>query len=103
MGKKKVKAKARKFRKTIASTVLSILSRMHVGTDASIISEVKVAHAGTKFNEKHLAWYKSKFRVGALKGMTGKRHSISQKVARKPKTKAARAKGKGRRKPKMRV
>lgn len=105
--KKKVKAKVkRKPRKTIASTVLAILSRAHVGTDASIVAEVKAAHAGTKFNEKHLAWYKSKFRVGGLKGQSGKRHAINQKVARKPKVKATRLKGKkkgGRRKPKMRV
>ncbi len=68
---------------SITATVISILSRDKVPGDMSIVSEVKKRHKGTKFSKAHLAWYKSKYRVGGLTGMVGKRHVIEQKQAPK--------------------
>ena len=86
-------------RPTIGAKVTALLSRETVPADAAIIAEVRENFKGTKFDEKHLAWYKSRFRQGLLTGMKEGTHVINQpakakkakvaKAARKPKLKVA--------------
>jgi hypothetical protein len=77
--------KATKSKRVTAGDVLiGILSRANVPADEVIIAEVKEATGSSKFDEKQLAWYKWKFRLGKLKGMDGKQHVINQGDAKKP-------------------
>lgn len=71
---------------TIMETIIRILGRETVPPDASIVEAVRSAHKGTKFNAAHLAWYKAKYRVGELTGMTEGHHTIAQKLAPKKST-----------------
>ncbi len=88
---------------SITATVIGILSRAFVPSDDAIVGEVKGKHKGSKFKKSHLAWYKSKFRVGGLTGMGGKRQSIAQKQAPKKTKKARPRKGLRGLKPKKKV
>ena len=56
---------------SITAFVIAILSRATVASDDAIVGEVRAKHRGSKFKKSHLAWYKSKFRVGGLTGMFG--------------------------------
>ena len=78
MAKKTEKKAPRKG--SIAETVQHLLSLAAVPADDAIIARVKAAHKGTKFDEKHLAWYKSQFRQGKLTGQAAGRHTIAQKA-----------------------
>lgn len=106
MGKKDKKAPRKG---SITETVLHLLGLTVVPSDEAIIARVKAAHKGTKFNEKHLAWYKSQYRQGKLTGQSAGRHVINQKAEpkkhepRQDKPKAAAKKPSGGLKPKKKV
>ena len=88
---------------SITASVIGILSRATVGSDDAIVGEVRAKHKGSKFKKSHLAWYKSKFRVGALTGMGGKRQSIAQKQVPKKAKRIKPKKGLGGLKPKKKA
>jgi len=103
MGKKKTGKKV-----SIASVVKGILGAAKVPADAAIVTAVKKRFPKSAFKQSHLAWYKSKFRQGALSGMNGKTHVIKQadkpKAKKAPKAKAKKkAKAKAKKKVKARA
>lgn len=74
MGKAKKKA-AEKSKKpatkkvTAASVVLEKFKLKKIPSDKEIIAAVRKAVKGSKFDENHLAWYKSRARKGDLAGL----------------------------------
>ena len=70
MGKAKKKAgkKAAK-RITAASVVLEKFKLKRIPSDEEIIKAVRKAVPSSKFDENHLAWYKSRARKGDLAGL----------------------------------
>jgi hypothetical protein len=76
--KKQPKAKTPR-KGSIMATVIGILGATSVPGDEAIIAKVRTTHKGTKFDEKHLAWYKSQFRQGKLTGQGKGPHAIAQK------------------------
>lgn len=74
------KGKEQKERRTSAADVLvDQFALKMVKDDETLIKLVKEATGSKKFDEKQLAWYKSQYRGGKLKGMNGKAgHLIEQ-------------------------
>lgn len=73
-------------RVTAGSVLIPLLSRATAPDDGELITEVRKATGSIKFDEKQLAWYKTQFRQGELKGQDGKKREIVQKeVAKKAK------------------
>lgn len=73
------KGKEKKEKRVTASSVLiRLLGAAHVKDDETIIEEVRGETGSKKFDKTQLAWYKYKYRLGALNGMDGKRHVIEQ-------------------------
>lgn len=87
---KKVKADKRtgkdrrEQRVTASSVLIRILGLAKVPQDEAIIAQVKDETGSTKFDAAQLAWYKWKYRQGALKGQDGKLQTIEQGEAKKP-------------------
>lgn len=83
---KKNGSKQKKEAKVTASSILiKLLGAAHVKGDEDIIQEVREETGSGKFDASQLAWYKWKYRQGALKGMDGKPHTISQGETKKEK------------------
>ena len=70
--------KTKEKRVTAASVIRDLLGAARVAPDDKLIGEVKKRSGSKTFNKAQLAWYKSRFRAGALAGMKGKRHLIKQ-------------------------
>lgn len=83
---------------TVSDVLIGLLSMDEVPSDARMIELVRegATNAG-KFNEKSLAWYKWKFRLGRLKGMDGLPHKIARPKAAERRRKGARRLGDARR------
>jgi hypothetical protein len=96
MSKVKSAGKDKKEKRVSAADVLvEQFALKTVKGNEELISLVREATGSKKFDEKQLAWYKSQYRAGKLKGMNGKPgHLIAQgkltKEAhtRRPKSKA---------------
>lgn len=85
----KVKKEARV---TAGSILLPQFELQKVKDDETLIDMVKEATGSKKFDKTQLAWYKSQFRRGLLKGQNGKAgHVINQGGLTK---KAVKVKGK---------
>ena len=69
-------------RVTASAKIKEILARPIVPTDQEIIDEVRSEVAGSNFDKSQLAWYKSRFRKGALPGMDGKPRMMNQPRSR---------------------
>lgn len=65
-------------RPTAAAIVLDLLREKPVRSDAKIIQAVNAATLHDGFNAKQLAWYKSQFRRGLLKGQNGEHGVINE-------------------------
>lgn len=66
-------------RVTAGSVLLEQLGLKQVKADAELVKMVRAATGSVKFDGKQLAWYKSQFRAGKLKGQNGKPgHPIAQ-------------------------
>lgn len=83
--KKEGTKKSKRTGPTAASVLIRLLGREHVPSDEAIIKEVKEETGSAKFDERQLAWYKWKYKAGALKGMDGKAHTIAQGEPKKEK------------------
>ena len=83
--KKKGSIKKKEARVTASSVLIRLLGAAHVKGDEDLIEEVKGETGSGKFDKSQLAWYKWKYRQGALKGMDGKPHDISKGEAKKEK------------------
>jgi hypothetical protein len=88
------KSKEKKEKRTSAADVLIPQFGLKlVKSDDLLIAMVREATGSKKFDAKQLAWYKSQYRAGKLKGMNGKPgHLISQAGGHlKPAAKKAKA------------
>jgi hypothetical protein len=79
MARKKAGKKATgEKRKTISGMVIEILGGKKVPTNEDIVAAVKKAFPDSKFDAKHLAWYKNRFVQGLLPGQDGKAATVAQ-------------------------
>lgn len=83
--KKEGKKESKRTGPTAAAILVRLLGREHVPSDEAIIKEVKEETGSAKFDGRQLAWYKWKYKAGALKGMDGKAHTIAQGEPKKEK------------------
>ncbi len=75
-----MKTKSKKEKRTSAADVLvEQFALKAVKPNEDLIKMVREATGSKKFDDKQLAWYKSQYRAGKLKGMNGKAgHLIAQ-------------------------
>jgi len=85
MAKKNGGKAGKEKRVTTGSVLIPLLSRATAPDDGELITEVRKATGSIKFDEKQLAWYKTQFRQGELKGQDGKKREIVQKEVKKAK------------------
>jgi len=71
------KAKGEK-RETISATIIKILGGKKVPSNEEIVEQVQKAFPDSKFDAKHLSWYKNRYVQGLLPGQDGKAKTIAQ-------------------------
>ena len=72
------KAKAASNGKTATQVYVELLSRKEVPSDETLLKEAKQRAPHSHPTPQILAWYKTKFRQGALPGLDGKPQVINQ-------------------------
>jgi hypothetical protein len=90
--RKKVAKKKATRTGTVVRSVIDVLGRAKVPSDAAIIAEIKKSHPQSKFNDYHVRWYKSRYRAGKLPGQEVGRHEIAQGTAAATRKKVAKKK-----------